>query len=44
MSKLKFENNGKSKEYEVKIICNSAVYANGNKLTDYLSDLYYLVL
>lgn len=40
-SRLKFENDGNGKEYKVKAICSSIVYAKESK--SYLPDLYYLV-
>lgn len=42
ISRLKFKNNGNSKEYKVKIICNSIIIAIN--LEDYLPDLYNLIL
>lgn len=42
MSQLEFEGNGKIEEYQVKPICDSAVYAKESEY-DHLPNLYYLV-
>lgn len=39
---LKFENNGKGKEYKVAAICGSAIYTKKSK-SCYLLGLYYLI-
>ncbi len=43
-SRLEFKNNGDSKEYEIKAICNSAIYAKESDSEYHLLGLYYLVL
>lgn len=43
MSKLEFENNGNSKKYKVKTICDNKVYAKESDFGHWL-DLYYMVL
>ncbi len=44
MSRLKFENEGNSKEYKVEAICDNAVYAKESDSGHHLPGLYYLVL
>lgn len=39
---IEFENDGDSKEYKIKVICNSKIYAS--KSEGYLLGLYYLFL
>ncbi len=42
-SKVEFENNGNGKEYEIKEICDNAVYVKELDSGHYLPGLYYLV-
>ena len=43
MSRLEFENEGGSEEYEVEAICNSKVYARESNSDHHLPGFYYLV-
>ncbi len=43
-SKLEFKNDGDDEEYEIKTICDSAVYAKESDSGHHLLGFYYLIL